>query len=89
MALQLFMDLGRLTYGSFLNLFRRLVDLPGRVISPLQGLFLYGTARYRKTRTYVYALTGFEPTTPDRAVTVVGIIQYYSDIISYAFRDSE
>jgi hypothetical protein len=39
-ALQSLKDLGRLTYWRFLELFRHMVGLLGRVISPSQGLYL-------------------------------------------------
>jgi hypothetical protein len=37
-ALQSLKDLGRLTYRRFLDLFRHMVGLLGRVISPSQGV---------------------------------------------------
>jgi hypothetical protein len=45
-ALQSFLDLGRLTYRRFLKLFRHTVGLLGRVISPSQGLYLHRTTRH-------------------------------------------
>jgi hypothetical protein len=39
-----------LTYRRFLELFRHMVGLLGRVISPLQGLYLHRTTQHRKTR---------------------------------------
>jgi hypothetical protein len=52
-ALQSLKDLGHLTYRRFLELFRHMVVLLGRVISPSQGLYLH-----RKTRTNTHALSG-------------------------------
>jgi hypothetical protein len=49
-ALQSFLDPGRLTYRRFLELFRHMVGLLGRVISPSQGLYLHRTTQHRKTR---------------------------------------
>jgi hypothetical protein len=44
-------DPGRLTYRRFLELFRHMVGLFGRVISPSsQGLYLHRTTQHRKTR---------------------------------------
>jgi hypothetical protein len=45
------LDSGRLRYRRFLELFRHMVGLLGRVISPSQGLYLHRTAQHRKTRT--------------------------------------
>jgi hypothetical protein len=42
-ALQSLKDLGRLTYRRFLELFRHMVGLLGRVISPSQNLYLHRT----------------------------------------------
>jgi hypothetical protein len=44
-ALQSLKDLGRLTYRWFLELFRHMVRLLGRVISPSQGLYLHRTTQ--------------------------------------------
>jgi hypothetical protein len=49
-ALQSLKDLGRLTYRRFFELFRQMVGLLGRVISPSQGLYLHRTTQHRKTR---------------------------------------
>jgi hypothetical protein len=49
-ALQSLKDLGRLTYRRFLELFRHMVGLLGRVISPSQSLYLQRTTQHRKTR---------------------------------------
>jgi hypothetical protein len=57
-ALQSLKDLGRLTYKRFLKLFRHMVGLPGRVVSPSQGLYLHRTTPHRKTRTNIHALRG-------------------------------
>jgi hypothetical protein len=43
-----FLDLGRLTYRRFLELFRHVVGLLGRVISPSQGLYLHRTKQHKK-----------------------------------------
>jgi hypothetical protein len=55
-ALQSFKDLGRLTYR-FLDLFRHMVGLLGRVISPSRGLYLHRTTQHRKTRTNIHVLS--------------------------------
>jgi hypothetical protein len=57
-ALQSLKDLGRLAYRRFLELFRHLVGLLGRVISPSQGLYLHRTTQHRNTRTNIHALNG-------------------------------
>jgi hypothetical protein len=46
--------------GRFLKLYRHLVGLLGRVINPSQGLYLHRTARHRKTRTNIHALSGIQ-----------------------------
>jgi hypothetical protein len=56
-ALQSLTDLGRLTYRRFLELFRHMIGLLGRVISPSQGLYLHRTTQHRKTRTNIHALS--------------------------------
>jgi hypothetical protein len=56
-ALQSLKDLGRLTYR-FLELFRHMVGLLGRVISSSQGLYLHRTTQHRKMRTNIHALSG-------------------------------
>jgi hypothetical protein len=48
----------------FPNLFRHMVGLLGRVISPSQGLYLYRTTQHRKTRTNVHALSGIRTRDP-------------------------
>jgi hypothetical protein len=63
-ALQSLKDLGRLTYRRFLDLFRQMVGLLGRVISPSQGLYLHRTTQYRETRTNIHALTGIRTHDP-------------------------
>jgi hypothetical protein len=63
-VLQFLNDLGRLTYGTFLNLFRHLVGLLGRVISPSQGFYLHRTAQHRKTRTNIHAFSGIRTHDP-------------------------
>jgi hypothetical protein len=54
-ALQSLKNLVRLTYRRFLELFRHMVGLLGRVISPSQGLYLHRTTQHRKTRTNIHA----------------------------------
>jgi hypothetical protein len=81
-ALQSLKDLGRLTYRS-LGLFRHMVGLLGRVISPSQGLYLHRTTQHRRTRTNIHALSGIRTHNPsnqsakthtsDRTATVTGI----------------
>jgi hypothetical protein len=85
-ALQTLKDLGRLTYRRFLELFRHAVGLPGRVISPSQGLYLHRTTQHRKTRTKIHALSGNRTHDPsnqpakthasDRTATVTGIVSF-------------
>jgi predicted component of type VI protein secretion system len=81
-ALQSLKDPGRHTYRRFLELFKRMVGLLGRVISPSQGLYLHRTTQHRKTRTNVHALSGIRTHDPsnqsakthasDRTATVTG-----------------
>jgi hypothetical protein len=81
-ALQSLKDLGRVTYRRFLELFRHMVGLLGRVISPSQGLYLHRTTQHRKTRTNIHALSGIRAHDPsnqptktrasDRTATVTG-----------------
>jgi hypothetical protein len=63
-ALQFLKDLGRLTYGRFLELFRHMVGLFGGVIRPPQGLYLHRTTQHRKTRTNIHALSGIRTHDP-------------------------
>jgi hypothetical protein len=63
-ALQSLKDLGGLTYRRFLELFRHMVGLLGRVISPSQGIYLYGTTQHRKTRTNIHTLSGIRTHDP-------------------------
>jgi hypothetical protein len=82
-ALQSFLDLGRLTYRRFLELFRHMVGFLGRVISLSQGLYLHRTTQHRKTRTNIHALSGIRTHDPsnqpakthasDRTATMTGI----------------
>jgi hypothetical protein len=75
-------DLGHLTYRRFLELFRQMVGILGRVISPSQGLYLHRTTQHRKTRTNIHALSGIRTHDPgnqpakihasDRTATVTG-----------------
>jgi hypothetical protein len=81
-ALQSLKDLGRLTHRRFLELFRHMVGLLGRVISPPQSLYLQRTTQHRKTRTNIHTLGGIQTHDPnnqqtkthtsDRTATVIG-----------------
>jgi hypothetical protein len=81
-ALQYLKDHGRLTYRRFLEIFRQMVGLLGRVISPSQGLYLHTTTQHRNTRTNIHALSGIPTHIPsnqpakthasDRTATVTG-----------------
>jgi hypothetical protein len=83
-ALQSLKDIGRLTYRRFLELFRHMVELLGREISPSQGLYLHRTTQHRKTRTNIHALSGMRTHDPsnqpakthasDRTATVTSSI---------------
>jgi hypothetical protein len=82
-------DLGRLTYRR-LEVFRHMVGLLGRVISPSQDLYLHRTTKHRKTRTNIHALRGVRTHDPsnepakthasDRTATVTGYIEVYSGL---------
>jgi hypothetical protein len=73
--------LDRLTYR-FLELFRHMVGLNAREISPLQGLYLHRATRHRKTRTNIHNLSRIRTHDPsnqpakthasDRTATVTG-----------------
>jgi hypothetical protein len=65
-ALQSLMNLGRLTYRRFLELFRHMVGLLERVISPSQGLYLHRTTQHRKTRTNIRAFSGIRIHDPSK-----------------------
>jgi hypothetical protein len=77
------LDPGRLTYRRFLDLFRHMVGLLGRVISPSQGLYLHRTTQHRNTRTNIHTLSGIRTHDPinqlakthasDRTATVTGV----------------
>jgi hypothetical protein len=77
------LDPGRLTYRRFLEPFRHMVGLLGRVISPSQGLYLHRTTQHGKTRTNIHALSGIRTHDPrnqpakthasDRTATVTGL----------------
>jgi hypothetical protein len=83
-ALQSLKDLDRLTYRRFLELFRHMVGLHGRVISPSQGLYLRRTTQHRKTPTNIHALSGIRTHDPsnqpakthasERTATVTGSV---------------
>jgi hypothetical protein len=85
-ALQFFLDPGRLTYRRFLELFRHVVVLLGRVISPSQDLYLHRTKQHRKTRANIHTLSGIRTHDPsnqptkthasDRTATVTGGMKY-------------
>jgi hypothetical protein len=87
-ALQSLKDLGRLIYRRFLELFRHMVGLLGRVISPSQGHYLHRTTQHRKTRTNIHALSGIQTHDPsnqpdkthasDRTATVTSINTRYA-----------
>jgi hypothetical protein len=68
-AVQSLKDPGRLTYRRFLELFRHMVGLLGRMISPSQGLCLHRTTQYRKTRTKIHALSGIRTHDPSNQPT--------------------
>jgi hypothetical protein len=53
-----------LTYRRLLELFRHMVGLLGRVISPSQGLYIHRTTQHRKTRTKIHALSGIRTHDP-------------------------
>jgi hypothetical protein len=53
-----------LTYRRFLELFRHMVGLLRRVISPSQGLYLRRTTQHRKMRTNIHALSGIRTHDP-------------------------
>jgi hypothetical protein len=63
-ALQSLKEPGRLTYKRFLELFRHMIGLLGRVISPSQGLYLHRTTQHRKTWTNIHALSGIRTHDP-------------------------
>jgi hypothetical protein len=81
-ALQPFWTLAASYTGGFLNYFRHMVGLLGRVISPSKGLYLHRTTQHRKTRTNNHALSGTRTQDPsnqpakthasDRTATVTG-----------------
>jgi hypothetical protein len=78
--------------GRFLELFRHMVGLLGRVMSPSQGLHLHRTTQHRKTRTNIHALRGIRTHEPsnqlakthasDRTATVTGHCISYSVYIN-------
>jgi hypothetical protein len=94
-ALQSLKALGRLTYRKFLELFRHMIGLLGRVISPSQGLYLHRTTQHRKTLTNIHALSGIRNHDPnnqpaktdasDRTATVTGSLKPYSFEISFKY----
>jgi hypothetical protein len=85
------LDPGRLTYRRFLELFRHMVGLLGRVISPSQGLYIHRITQHRKTRTNIHALSGIRTHVPsnqpakthtsDRTAAVTGMRKIYWMII--------
>jgi hypothetical protein len=76
----------------FIELFRQMVGLPGRVISPSQGLYLHRTTQHRKTRTDIHVLSGIRTHDPsnqptkthasDRTATVTGILSKNKDFFT-------
>jgi hypothetical protein len=90
-AVQFLKDLGRLTYRKFLELFRHMVGLLGRVISPSQDLYLHRTTQHRKTRTNIHAFSGIRTHDPsnqpakthasDRTATVTGIFAFMLSVM--------
>jgi hypothetical protein len=76
-----------LTYRRFLELFRHMVGLLGRVISPSQGLYLHRTTQHRNMRTNIHAFSGIRTHDPsdqpaktrasDRTATVTGKVTTY------------
>jgi hypothetical protein len=78
------LDHGRLIYRRFLELFRHMLGLLGRVISPSQGLYLHRTTQHRKTWTNINAFSGIRTHDPsnqpakthasDRTATVTGVL---------------
>jgi hypothetical protein len=91
-ALQSFWTLAASHIGGFLNCFRHMVGLLGRVISLSQGLYLHRTIKHRKTRTNIHALSGTRTHDPsnqlakthasDRTATVTG------NYMDYEFKKS-
>jgi hypothetical protein len=90
----------RLTYRRFLELFRHMVGLLGRVICPSQGFYLHRTTQHRKTRTNIHALSGIRTHDPsnqpaktqasDRTATVTGktlfmIRKYSSSFVVFSY----
>jgi len=47
-----------------MNLFGYLVGLPGRWISPTQGLYLHSTTQHRKKQTYIHVQSGIRNRDP-------------------------
>jgi hypothetical protein len=98
-ALQSLKDLGRLTYRRFLELFRYMVGLLGRVISLSQGLYLHRTTQHRKTRTNIHALSGIRTHDPStqpakthasgRTATVTGYHSHHHCVICDALATPE
>jgi hypothetical protein len=90
-ALQSLKNPVRLTRRRFLELFRHMVGLLGRVISLSQGLYLHRTTQHGKTRTNIHALSGIRTHDPsnkpakthasDRTAIVTGIILISRSII--------
>jgi hypothetical protein len=83
--------MGCFTYRRFLELFRHMVGLLGRVISQSQGLYLHRTTQHRKTRTNIHAWSGIRTHDPsnqpakthasDRTATVTDHIHSWCDKI--------
>jgi hypothetical protein len=70
---------------------RRLVEFPGRRISPTQGLYLSSTMLHKNTRTNIYTISGirtYDPTIQeamthalDGKAPVIGTLQLFYWII--------
>jgi hypothetical protein len=98
-ALQYLKDFGRLTYRRFLELFRHIVGLLGRVISPSQDLYLHRTTQHRKTRTNIHALSGIHTHDPsnqqakthakDRTAIVTGAVILWPLNKFWSYQDSK
>jgi hypothetical protein len=54
----------RILTSELMNLFRHLVGLLGRGISPTQGLYLHRTTQHRKKRTHIHASSGIRTLDP-------------------------
>jgi hypothetical protein len=92
-ALQFLKDLDHVTYRRFLELFRLMVGLLGRVFSPSRGLYLHRTTQHRKTGTNIHALSWIrthdlsnQPAkthASDRTASVTDVLGYRDNNFSY------